>query len=144
MSWCILVVDDSLLVRSQLRVALEAKGVRVIEAENGSEGLWRARENSVDLVLADVHMPVMDGLRMIEEIRKLREYAETPIFVLTSDAASSRVAEGKKAGANGWLLKPVNTDLLWKAIEKVLVCKTNSLPSIAVTMAQPRRDGTSE
>src|SRR5262249_34087509 len=58
MSWSILIVDDSSLIRSQLRAALEAKGVRVVEAENGSEGLWRARENIVDLVIADIHMPV--------------------------------------------------------------------------------------
>jgi len=138
MSWCILIVDDSSSVRSQLRAPLEAKGVRVIEAENGSEGLWRARENNIDLVLADVHMPVMDGLRMIEELRKLREYATTPIFVLTSDAASSRVAEGKKAGANGWILKPVKHEMLWKAIEKVLVCKSVNvnLPSLEHATAQ--------
>jgi two-component system, chemotaxis family, chemotaxis protein CheY len=120
MAWTILIVDDSSLVRSQLRNALELKGARVVEAENGSQGLWRARENVVDLVVVDIHMPVMDGIRMVEEMRKLPEYATTPIFILTSDAASSRAEEGKRAGANAWILKPVKIDLLWKAIEKAL------------------------
>lgn len=121
MSWTILIVDDAHSIRTQLRVALEAKGVRVLEAENGSEGLWRAREHGIDLILTDVHMPVMDGVRMIQEVRKLSVYAHTPIFVLTSDATSSRVQEGRSAGANAWLLKPVNAEQLWKAIQKALL-----------------------
>jgi two-component system, chemotaxis family, chemotaxis protein CheY len=120
MSWSILIVDDSHFIRSQLRIAFEAKGARVIEAENGSEGLWRAREHSIDLMVVDVHMPVMDGLRMIQEARKLPEHARTPIFVLTTDAAGCRADEGKKVGATAWMLKPVNPELLWKGIEKVL------------------------
>lgn len=142
MAWSILIVDDSALVRSQLRAALEAKGARVIEAENGTEGLWRARENLVDLVIADIHMPVMDGIRMVEELRKLAEYATTPIFILTSDAATSRAEEGKKAGANAWILKPVKTDLLWKAIEKALFGRSSSLPAIpAAPVVPPNSSG---
>jgi two-component system chemotaxis response regulator CheY len=120
MNWSILIVDDSALIRAQLRTVLEAKAVRVVDAENGSEGLWRAREGVFDLVIADIHMPVMDGIRMVEELRKLPDYATTPIFILTSDAACSRAEEGKAAGANAWLLKPVKPELLWKAVEKAL------------------------
>ena len=124
--WSILIADDSHTVRSHVRTILESKGIRVLEAENGSEGLWRARENIVDLVLSDIHMPVMDGLRMIEELRKLPQYAATPIFVLTSDASSVRVEEGKQLGANAWLLKPIKEDSLWKAIESALWGKAGS------------------
>ena len=137
MTWSILIVDDSSLVRSQLRAALEAKGARIVEAENGSEGLWRARENLVDLIVADIHMPVMDGIRMVEELRKIAEYATTPIFILTSDAASSRAEEGKRAGANAWILKPVKTDLLWKAIEKALFGRASSMPGLQVAAVSP-------
>jgi two-component system chemotaxis response regulator CheY len=144
MTWSILIVDDSSLVRSQLRAALEAKGARIVEAENGSEGLWRARENLVDLVVADIHMPVMDGIRMVEELRKLPEYATTPIFILTSDAATTRAEEGKKAGANAWILKPVKTDLLWKAIEKALFGRASSLPGQPVAAPSPPGPGTTK
>ena len=137
MTWSILIVDDSSLIRSQLRAALEAKSVRVVEAENGSEGLWRARENLVDLIIADIHMPVMDGIRMVEELRKIPEYATTPIFILTSDAALSRAEEGKRAGANAWILKPVKTDLLWKAIEKALFGRASSLPAMHAAAVSP-------
>ncbi len=120
MTWSILVVDDSATSRAPLRVALLAKGATVIEAENGKEGLWRARTQKVDLILSDIHMPVMDGLQMIRELRQLHGHAHTPIFVLTSDASGQRAAEGKNAGANGWLVKPVDPNLIWKVVEKAL------------------------
>lgn len=141
MAWSILIVDDSSLVRSQLRNTLEAKGARVIEAENGREGLWRARENAVDLVIADIHMPLMDGIRMVEELRRLPEYATTPIFILTSDAATQRAEEGKRAGANAWILKPVKSELLWKAIEKALFGRASSMPSIPGAAVVPPSSG---
>jgi two-component system, chemotaxis family, chemotaxis protein CheY len=128
MTWSILVVDDSAVARLQLRTAFEAKGARVIEAENGREGLWRARAETVDLVFTDVHMPVMDGLQMVQELRKLPGYSATPIFVLTSDAAATRAAEGKRAGANAWIIKPISPELLWKAVEKALFGKQPSTP----------------
>ena len=129
MSWRILVVDDSAMTRSLLRDAFEAKGARVIEAENGREGLWRARAEAVDLVVCDVHMPVMDGLQMIQELRKIPEYATTPVFVLTSDANVTRAAEGKRAGADAWVVKPINTQSLWKAVERALFRKPASAES---------------
>lgn len=142
MSWQILVVDDSFAVRAQLRAELEKRGARVVEAENGREGLWRARESQVDLVLVDVHMPVMDGLRMIEELRRIPDYSETPIFILTSDAAGSRVDEGKKVGANAWILKPVKADLLWKAIDKALFGRPSGPQSAETPTAESVRTST--
>lgn len=133
MSWSVLIVDDSALMRSQLRGLLEMKGVRVTEAENGNEGLWRARETQFDLVLTDIHMPVKDGIRMIEELRKVPQYAVTPIFVLTSDASHLRAQDGKRAGANAWILKPLMPDLLWSAIERALT-STSKPPA-----ANPKR-----
>lgn len=120
MTWSILVVDDSETSRAPLRATLIAKGARVIDAENGKQGLLRARTEPVDLVFTDIHMPVMDGLQMIRELRMLREYEKTPIFVLTSDASGIRAAEGKSAGATGWIVKPVNPEVLWKLVEKAL------------------------
>jgi len=119
-SWSILLVDDSDTLRAPIRSALAAKGVRVIEAENGKQGLIRARTERVDLIFTDVHMPVMDGLQMVRELRTLREYATTPIFVLTSDVSRTRAEEGKNAGATGWIVKPIHPDVLWKVIEKSL------------------------
>jgi len=123
MTWSILLVDDSTAARTSLRMALEAKGATVVEAQNGREGLFRAKTQPIDLIVTDVHMPVMDGLQMIQELRKESEYSAVPILVLTSDVAGSRAAEGRAAGATSWLVKPVTPELVWKAIEKVLFGK---------------------
>jgi two-component system chemotaxis response regulator CheY len=128
MSWVILIVDDSATTRALIRDEFEAKGARVLEAENGKEGLWRLRGEPVDLIVCDIHMPVMDGLQMIQELRKLPEHASTPVFVLTSDAAGTRAAEGKKAGATAWVVKPINAASLWKAVEKALFGKPSRAP----------------
>ena len=141
MTWLVLVVDDSATTRSQLRSALEAKGVRVIEAENGREGLWRARAERVDLVLCDIHMPVMDGLAMIQELRKQPEYVATPVFVLTSDGSVLRAAEGKKAGADAWIVKPINALSLWKAVEKALSGRPPSSAIADASKDKPPSDG---
>ena len=138
MTWVILVVDDSATTRSLLRDTFEAKGARVIEAENGREGLWRARAEHVDLIVCDIHMPVMDGLQMIQELRKVPEYAKTPVFVLTSDAAITRAAEGKKAGADAWVVKPVNAASMWKAVEKALFGKKSNAPDTGVVSSEER------
>ncbi len=119
--WRVLIVDDSSMIRSQLRTLLESHGVDVVEGDNGSEGLWRAREQCFDLVVSDVHMPVMDGLRMISEIRRLDGYSGTPIYVLTTDTSKQRVEDAKRAGATAWIHKPFKPDLLWQAIERALL-----------------------
>jgi two-component system, chemotaxis family, chemotaxis protein CheY len=121
MSWSILLVDDSATARAVLRAVLLTKGVKVLEAENGKEGLWRTRTEKVDLIFTDVHMPVMDGLQMIREIRALPAHEKTPIFVLTSDGSGERALAGKNAGANAWIIKPVNPAILWKVVEKALL-----------------------
>jgi two-component system chemotaxis response regulator CheY len=120
MGWSALIVDDSATLRSTLRALLESKGVAVIEAEDGMEGLSRAREQAVDVIVADVHMPIMDGVKMIREIRCLEQHKHTPIFVLSTDSTSARLEEGRKAGATAWLIKPTNPELLWSGIERVL------------------------
>jgi two-component system chemotaxis response regulator CheY len=116
----ILCVDDSLTVRSQVRAALEPHGMKVVEGANGVEGLWQARQRRFDLVVVDVHMPIMGGLQMVRDLRQLAGYARTPVFILTSDSADTRIEEGRRVGANAWILKPFKPDLLWKAVEKAI------------------------
>lgn len=120
MPWSILIVDDSATSRAPIRTHLLAKGAQVIEAESGKEGLWRARTQKIDLILTDIHMPVMDGLQMIRELRQLHAHSTTPIFVATSDASGQRAAEAKAAGANGWLVKPADPSLVWMVVENSL------------------------
>jgi two-component system, chemotaxis family, chemotaxis protein CheY len=112
----VLAVDDSSVARRQIKEALEAAGVKVAEAAEGVEALWRAREQRFDLVITDIHMPAMDGLELIRELRKIPGYEHTPVYVLTSDGSRERLAEGRAAGATAWIVKPANMPLLVNAV----------------------------
>jgi len=122
----VLMVDDSSTSRRQMRLALENAGIVVAEASEGVEGLWRARQQVFDLVLTDIHMPTMDGLEFIRELRKNPGYEETPIYVLTSDGSRDRLAEGRAAGATAWVIKPPNLPLLVDAIVKATASRRHS------------------
>jgi two-component system, chemotaxis family, chemotaxis protein CheY len=116
----VLVVDDSSVARRQLREALEAVGISVSEASEGVEALWRARQQLYDLIITDIHMPAMDGLQLLRELRKLPGNERTPVYVLTSDGSRERLAEGRAAGATAWIVKPANIPMLVKAVLNAL------------------------
>ena len=114
----ILVVDDSTTVRQQLRLFLQDNGHEVLEGNNGKEGFEQARDNTgVKLMIVDVNMPVMNGLEMVAEVRKLPEHAKTPIFMLTTESGTDIAAEGRRVGVTAWIVKPFKPAILLKGIE---------------------------
>lgn len=120
MSANILTVDDSASIRLTTKVTLTNAGYSVTEAVNGAEGLMAAKGSSFDLIVTDLNMPVMDGLTMIEELRKLPAQAGVPIIFLTTESDPDLKARAKAAGATGWLTKPFDPESLVKIVKKVL------------------------
>ena len=116
----ILAVDDSASMRQMVSFTLKGAGYEVVEASDGEDALGKARGKPVNLVLTDVNMPRMDGIALIRELRKLSSYKFTPILMLTTESAADKKAEGKSAGATGWIVKPFNPDQLLATIKKVL------------------------
>ena len=118
----LLIVDDSTMLRDMLNYALNEGGYNdVTEAVDGVDGLNKAKITNFDLVITDVNMPNMDGLTLIEELRKLPAYASPkPILVLTTERSDEMKAKGKAAGATGWIVKPFVPDQLLKAVNIVL------------------------
>jgi two-component system chemotaxis response regulator CheY len=116
----ILVVDDSTSMRQMISFTLKGSGYDVVEATDGQQGLSTAKTQSFDLVFTDVNMPGMDGLSFTRELRKLPNYKFTPILVLTTEASTDKKAEGKAAGATGWLVKPFNPEQLLNTVKRVL------------------------
>lgn len=116
----ILAVDDSASMRQMVSFSLKGAGFDVIEAVDGTDALTKAKSTTADLVLTDVNMPNMDGIQLIRELRQLPAYRFTPMLMLTTESASDKKAEGKAAGATGWLVKPFNPDQLLATINKVL------------------------
>lgn len=116
----ILAVDDSASMREMVSFTLKSAGFDVTEAEDGVDALSKANGSSFNLVLADVNMPNMDGITLIKELRSLPSYKFTPMLMLTTEAGADKKAEGKAAGATGWIVKPFNPDQLVATIKKVL------------------------
>ncbi|MET3856091.1 MULTISPECIES: response regulator [unclassified Rhizobium] len=120
MSANILTVDDSASIRLTTKVTLTNAGYTITEAVNGAEGLATAQTAQFDLIVTDLNMPVMDGLTMIEELRKLPSQAGVPIIFLTTESDADLKARAKAAGATGWLTKPFDPENLVKIVKKVL------------------------
>ena len=116
----ILAVDDSTSLRQMVSFTLQGEGHQVTQAEDGVVGLQAAKSQSFDLVITDVNMPNMDGITLIKELRSLPNYRNTPMLMLTTEAGDDKKAQGKQAGATGWIVKPFNPDKLTSVIKRVL------------------------
>ena len=80
----------------------------------------RPRPRAVDMVVTDLNMPVMNGLGLIRELRKLPAYRGVPILFLTTESDPEMKQEAKAAGATGWITKPFQQDQLVAVVKKVL------------------------
>jgi len=120
MSKTILSVDDSASVLQLVKLTLTGGGYNVVQASNGAEGLAKAKSGAVDMVLTDLNMPVMNGLTMIREMRRLPQCTGMPIIFLTTESAANMKQEGKAAGATGWITKPFRQEQLLAVVRKVL------------------------
>lgn len=115
-----LVVDDSKSMRRMVSFVLNEAGFTTIESENGSEALEQLAGQPMDLIVTDVNMPVMDGITFVREARKLPAYKGTPILMLTTEGGASKMQEGKRAGATGWIVKPFEPTKLAEVVAKVV------------------------
>ena len=103
----ILVVDDSITTRTLEKGILEAAGYRVVVCVDGQDALDRLRAEiePVDLVLADVEMPRLDGFGLLEALRGEERYRRLPVILMTSRGAAEDVARGLELGADAYLTK---------------------------------------
>ena len=116
----ILTVDDSPSVRQMIKLVLGPLGHGVIEAGDGAEGLQKAKAQPVDLVITDLNMPVMNGLALIRELRKLPGFVGTPIVFLTTESSDAIKQDAKAAGATGWITKPFKPEQLVAVVNKLV------------------------
>lgn len=120
MAKTILAVDDSGSLRQMVSYILQAAGYNVVQAVDGQDGLKKAKAKTVDLILTDQNMPLMDGLTLIKTLRGLTSYQKVPILMLTTESSDEMKAKGKAAGANGWLVKPFDPKRLIEIVNKVI------------------------
>ena len=118
----VLVVDDDIRNVFAMTSALETHGMRVLHAESGKEGIETLKnEGDVDAVLMDVMMPGLDGLDTMRIVRSLDGYRDLPIIAVTAKAMLGDREKCLEAGANDYIAKPVNVDVLlatlWRALQ---------------------------
>ena len=113
-------IDDSRAIRALFKRLLVGHGFEVHEAGNGREGLDRLAElGTVDLVLVDWNMPVMDGLQFIRAVRADRAQERVRLVMVTSEAEPARIARALMAGADEYAVKPLTSDGLCEKLELV-------------------------
>ncbi|TWB15270.1 two-component system chemotaxis response regulator CheY [Nitrospirillum amazonense] len=120
MAKTVLSVDDSSSVRQMVKLTLSGAGYDVVQASDGAEGLAKAKDTVVDLVVTDLNMPVMNGLDLIRALRQLPAYRGVPILFLTTESDADMKQAAKAAGATGWITKPFQQEQLVAVVRKVL------------------------
>ena len=124
MAYNVLIVDDSLTARTFIARTLEISGVslnQVFQARNGQEALETLQQEWVDLVFADINMPVMNGVELVRRMRDKDLLKTIPVIVITTDRSPHRMAELTSAGVQAYLTKPITPEELKAAVERLLV-----------------------
>ena len=114
----ILVIDDSQMVRGQVRRALAGAGFIVLEAADGVEALATLVTNpETRLVICDVNMPQMNGIEFLERLNE--DGIGIPVVMLTTEGQPELILQAKKLGAKGWLIKPFKPEILVAAAKRL-------------------------
>lgn len=119
----ILIVDDSRTIRSVIKKTLDISGVTinaVYEASNGEEGLQQMRDNPVDLVFADINMPVMTGMEMVEKMIETNMLEKIPVIIVSTEGSKTRIEELFKKGVSAYIRKPITPEMLRNVIREVM------------------------
>lgn len=116
----ILVVDDSSTVRAEVGDFLKKNGLDVALAVDGRDGLAKLKgDPAIKLVVSDVNMPNMDGLTMLQEIRKDPALSKLPVLMVTAEAKKENIVAAAQAGANGYVVKPFTAATLDEKLGKI-------------------------
>jgi DNA-binding response OmpR family regulator len=116
----ILAVDDSATILEMIKAILVGEGYEVITAADGAEALETARSEKPDLILLDVMLPKLDGYRVCRLLKFDQNYKHIPIVMLTAKTEDAAMATGIRTGADQYLTKPVEPDVLLAAVRSEL------------------------
>src|SRR5271166_515993 len=118
-----LIVDDSSVMRKIVERCLRQAGMdlgQVLEASNGAEALALVSENTCDLILSDINMPVMDGLEFVRHLKEVESTKKIPIVMITTEGGEKSVLEALSLGAKGYIRKPFTPDQVKEHVIPVL------------------------
>ena len=115
----ILFVDDSKAILDEMKEIIQETGHKIVTAKDGAEGLAELAVTKFDLVIADLNLPRMDGLTMIEFYLKLKE-EKIPKIMLTTEISHELKERGDRLGIDAWMPKPLKKDVVLKLLDDVL------------------------
>ncbi len=117
----ILIIEDSPTMRQLIAFALKRlPGVRIVEAHDGVDGLKKLSSDKFDLILTDINMPVMDGLKLVSLVRNDANYRTTPIVVITTEGAQEDRDRALALGANDYITKPIQANRILELARSLL------------------------
>ncbi|MBE0577729.1 MAG: response regulator [Desulfuromonadales bacterium] len=117
----VLVVEDSPTMRQLIVFALKRiRGFQIVEANDGVDGLKKLSAEKFDLILTDINMPIMDGLKLVSMVRNDPNYKDTPIIVITTEGAIEDRERALALGANEYITKPIQTMKILETVKKLM------------------------
>ena len=117
----VLIVDDSPTMRQMITFAIKrVKGLSLTEAHDGVDAFKKLGEQQFDLIITDIIMPVMDGLKLIGLVRSRPELKEIPIIVISTRGAEEDLNRARALGANSYILKPIQAHNVMNEVKKTL------------------------
>jgi two-component system chemotaxis response regulator CheY len=116
-----LVVEDSPMMRQLLVFALSRiKGLVVVEAQDGVDALRKLSQERFDIVITDVNMPIMDGLKLVKRIRTDPNHRDVPIVIITTEGADADRKRALELGANSYIVKPIQAPAVISTVKELL------------------------
>jgi two-component system chemotaxis response regulator CheY len=116
-----LVVEDSPMMRQLLVVALSRiRNLSVTEADDGVDGLRKLATGRFDIILTDINMPIMDGLKLVKRVRTDPNYKDVPIIVITTEGSSADRQRALHLGANAYIIKPIQAPQVIAKVRELL------------------------
>jgi two-component system chemotaxis response regulator CheY len=117
----VLVVEDSPTMRQLIVFALKRiRGLQIVEANDGVGGLKKLSAEKFDLIMTDINMPIMDGLKLVSLIRNDPQYTEVPVVVITTEGAQEDRDRALALGANEYITKPIQTAKILEVVRRLL------------------------
>lgn len=116
----ILVVDDDRTTRKLLSLYLKGNGFDVVTAENGLDAIEKLGSGSVNLVVTDLNMPYMDGIEFIRTMKTNPDTGHIPVLMITTEDDNEERQRAANAGADGYLIKPVTSDIVAMKVRQLL------------------------
>ena len=117
----VLVVEDSPTMRQLIVFALKRiRGFQISEANDGVDGLKKLSADKFDLIVTDINMPIMDGLKLVSMVRNDPNYKETPIIIITTEGANEDRERALALGANEYITKPIQTMQILETVKKLM------------------------